>query len=262
LTIIKEDRNVTDLLTANYTFLDERLAKHYGIPGIYGERFRRVELNDEARRGLLGQASILTLTSVANRTSPVVRGKWVLTNLMGIPPKPPPPNVPTLKEGKAGSLGSMRERMAAHRADAVCASCHKTMDPIGFTLENYDAVGRWRTNDGPVKIDANDSMFDGTKVDGVSGLRNFLVSRPEVFVQTFTENLMTYALGRPLDYYDMPAVRKIVRDAAQNNYRFSSVVNGIIGSVPFQMRMKPAYTESESAADVGKPSDVIPAPSR
>jgi hypothetical protein len=260
--IIKEDRNVVDLLTANYTFLDERLAKHYGIPGIYGERFRRVELTDEARRGLLGQASILTLTSVANRTSPVVRGKWVLTNLMGIPPKPPPPNVPTLKEGKAGSLGSMRERMAAHRADAVCASCHKTMDPIGFTLENYDAVGRWRTSDGPVKIDANDSMFDGTKVDGVSGLRNFLTSRPEVFVQTFTENLMTYALGRPLDYYDMPAVRKIVRDAAQNNYRFSSVVTGIIRSVPFQMRMKPAYTESESAADVGKPSDVIPASSR
>ncbi len=247
--IMKEDRPVGDLLTADYTFVNERLARHYGIPNIYGARFRRVHLDNEVRRGLLGQGSILALTSVAIRTSPVARGKWVLTNLIGTPPPPPPPNVPALPENKGGKTQSMRERMTAHRANPFCASCHKTMDPIGFSMENFDAVGRYRLKDGDNQIDAADVMFDGTKVDGAVGLRNFLTARPEVFVQTFTEKLLTYAIGRAVDYYDMPAVRKIIRDAAPNNYKFSSVVTGIIRSAPFQMRMK-VETSAESAAVV------------
>jgi mono/diheme cytochrome c family protein len=245
--IMKEDRSVTDLLTANYTFLNERLARHYGIPGIYGDRYRRVTLPDGARRGLLGQGSILTLTSVAVRTSPVARGKWILTNILGTPPPPPPPNVPALKDDKAAKALSMRDRMTAHRANPFCATCHKVMDPIGFTLENFDAVGRWRVKDGEAQIDANDSLFDGTKVNGAVGLRDFLLSRQEVFIETMTEKLLTYALGRAVDYYDMPAVRKIVRDASKNDYRFSSIVTGIIRSTPFQMRMKSAQG-SETAA--------------
>ena len=247
--IMKEDRSVRDLLTADYTFVDERMARHYGIPNVYGARFRRVQLADENRRGLLGQGSILALTSVAIRTSPVARGKWVLTNLIGTPPPPPPPNVPALPENKGGKVASMRERMTAHRANPFCATCHKTMDPIGFAMENFDAVGRYRVKDGDNDIDAADTMFDGSKVNGVIGLRNFLMARPEVFVQTFTEKLLTYALGRAVDYYDMPAVRKIVRDAAPGNYKFSSVVTGIIRSAPFQMRMKIEGT-TESAAVV------------
>jgi hypothetical protein len=247
--VMKEDRNVRELLTADYTFVNERLARHYGIPNIYGARFRRVHLDNEARRGLLGQGSVLALTSVAIRTSPVARGKWVLTNLIGTPPPPPPPNVPALPENKGGKTLSMRERMTVHRANPFCATCHKVMDPIGFSMENFDAVGRYRVKDGDNQIDAADTMFDGTKVDGVVGLRGFLTARPEVFVQTFTEKLLTYALGRAVDYYDMPAVRKIVRDSAQNNYKFSSVVTGIIRSAPFQMRMKVEGT-TESAAVV------------
>jgi mono/diheme cytochrome c family protein len=248
--IVKQDRNVTDLLTAEYTFVNERLARHYGIPGIYGDRFRRVMLTDDARRGLLGQGSILTLTSVAIRTSPVSRGKWILTNILGTPPPPPPPNVPALKEGVGRSL-SMRDRMAEHRANAVCATCHKVMDPIGFALENFDAVGRWRVKDGDAKIDATDVVFDGTKVEGAVGLRNFLMSRKEVFVQTLTEKLLMYALGRTPEYYDMPAVRKILRDASLNGDRFSSIVLGIVTSAPFQMRMKTA--QPVEAAGLGNP---------
>jgi hypothetical protein len=259
--IMKEDRNVRDLLTADYTFVNERLAKHYGIPNVYGARYRRVHLDNDARRGLLGQGSILALTSVAIRTSPVARGKWVLTNLIGTPPPPPPPNVPALPENKGGKVASMRERMTAHRANPFCATCHKTMDPIGFSLENFDAVGRWRVKDGDNSIDAADTMFDGSKVDGAAGLRNFLTSRPEVFVQTFTEKMMTYALGRAIDYYDGPAIRKIVRDSAKNDYKFSSVVTGIIRSAPFQMRMKPEAS-TESAADVPAPAAVMAASAR
>jgi len=235
--VMHEDRNVLDLLTADYTFVNERLARHYGIPDIYGSRFRRVPVTDETRRGLLGQGSILALTSHAERTSPVVRGKWILENLLGMPVPPPPPDVPPLKGNQEGERPrTMREQMAEHRANAVCASCHKIMDPVGFALENFDAVGAWRNNDAGQPIDASGELADGTKVDGVVGLRRALLSRPEVFVGTLTEKLLTYALGRGLDYHDMPAVRGIVRDAAQHNYRFSSIIFGILHSVPFRMR--------------------------
>jgi len=250
--VMKEDRPVSDLLTADYTFLNERLARHYGIEGIYGDRFRRVPITDDARKGLLGQGSILTLTSVAIRTSPVARGKWILTNILGTPPPPPPPNVPALKEDKDAKALTMRERMSAHRANPFCATCHKVMDPIGFSLENFDAVGRWRNRDGDSKIDAADTMFDGTKVDGAAGLRNFLLARREVFVQTAAEKLLMYALGRSLDYYDMPAVRTIMHSAAANDYRFTSIVMGIVTSTPFEMRMKVAQPV-ENANSGGQP---------
>jgi mono/diheme cytochrome c family protein len=251
--IMKEDRSVSDLLTANYTFLNERLARHYGITGIYGDRFRRVTLTDDERRGLLGQGSILTLTSVAVRTSPVARGKWVLINLLGTPPPPPPPNVPALKDDKAAKALTMRDRMTAHRANPFCATCHKVMDPIGFSLENFDAVGRWRVKDGDAKIDAADTLFDGSKVDGAAGLRKFLLSRREVFIQTMTEKLMGYSLGRSVDYYDMPTIRKILSDAKANDYRFSSIVQGIVSSPAFQMRIKPTpVVENASAAEPAK----------
>ena len=251
--IMKEDRNVGDLLTADYTFVNERLARHYGISGVNGDRFRRVAITEDARKGLLGQGSILTLTSVAIRTSPVARGKWILTNILGTPPPPPPPNVPALKEDKGGKVLSMRERMAEHRANPFCATCHKVMDPIGFSLENFDAVGRWRAKDGDAKIDAADVMYDGTKVDGAVGLRNFLAARREVFISTMTEKLMTYALGRAVDYYDMPAVRKIMRDASRNDFKFSSIVMGIVNSPPFQMRMKQAQPNESAAVIKGDP---------
>jgi mono/diheme cytochrome c family protein len=233
---VTEDRPVLDLLTADYTFVNERLARHYGIPDIYGSRFRRVALTEEARKGLLGQGSILALTSHAERTSPVVRGKWILENLMGLAVPPPPPNVPPLKEPEAGEKPkTMREQMAAHRASAVCASCHRTLDPIGFALENFDAVGAWRTKEAGNPVDAKGELADGTQVDGVVSLRKALLSRPEVFVTTLTEKLLTYGLGRGLDYRDMPEVRKIVHSAAQNNYRFSALILGVAHSAPFQM---------------------------
>ena len=235
--VMREDRSIFDLLTANYTFLNERLARHYGIPNIYGSRFRRVTFIEEARRGILGQGSILALTSHATRTSPVVRGKWILENILGTPVPPPPPNVPPLKENQDGERPrTMREQMAEHRVNAVCASCHKVMDPIGLALENFDAVGAWRANDAGAPIDASGELADGTKVDGVVALRNALVSRPELFAGTFTEKLLTYALGRGLDYRDMPAVRAIVRDAARQNYRFSAFISGVTRSTPFRMR--------------------------
>jgi cytochrome c553 len=237
--IIREDRSVLDLLRADDTFLDERLARHYGVPGIYGSRFRRVKVADEARRGLLGKGGILALTSHAERTSPVVRGKWVLENLLGTPPGAPPPDVPALKENAEGQQPTrMRDQMAAHRANAVCASCHNVMDPIGFALENFDAVGAWRTKEPGGFIDATGQLASGAKVDGVAGLRASLLDRPDVFVQTMTEKMLTYALGRGVDYHDMPAVRAVVRGAATSDYRFSSIVMGIVNSAPFQMRMK------------------------
>ena len=236
---MREDRNVLDLLNADYTFVNERLARHYGIPGVYGSQFRRVPVAGEERRGLLGQASILTVTSYAARTSPVQRGKWILTNILGSPPLPPPPNVPELKEnGDEGKPHSLRERMEAHRANPVCAGCHKVMDPIGFALENFDAVGHWRTSDEGARIDPSGTLFNGARVDGPAALRQMLLSRPEVFVGVMTEKLLTYALGRGLEYYDMPAVRKIDRDAAGQDFRFSSLVLGIVNSAPFEMKMR------------------------
>jgi mono/diheme cytochrome c family protein len=235
--IVREDSNVLDLLNADYTFVNERLARHYGIPGIYGSQFRRVAVTDENRRGLLGQASILTITSYPNRTSPVQRGKWILTNILGTPPTPPPPNVPALAENGEGSKPlSLRERMEAHRANPVCAGCHKVMDPIGFALENFDAVGHWRTSDEGARIDPSGTLFNGAIVDGPAALRKMLLSRPQVSVGVMTEKLLTYALGRGLEYYDMPAVRKIVADASNNGYRFSSLVLGVVTSPPFEMK--------------------------
>jgi mono/diheme cytochrome c family protein len=246
--IIREDRNVLDLLTAAYTFVNERLARHYGIPGVYGSRFRRVAVTDEARKGLLGQGSILAVTSHAERTSPVVRGKWILENLLGTPVPPPPPDVPQLKENQEGEKPrTMREQMAEHRANPTCATCHKIMDPIGFALENFDAVGAWRTRDAGSPIDASGELVDGTKVDGVVTLRQALVGRPDVFTGVMTEKLLTYALGRGLDYHDMPAVRAIVRSAGQRGYRFSSIVSGIVHSTPFLMRMKPVEEDVDGS---------------
>ena len=237
--IMKEDRNILDLLSANYTFVNERMARHYGIPNIYGDEFRRVTITDPNRYGLLGQASILTVTALPTRTSPVERGKWILTNLLGTPPPPPPPNVPPLKSNEAGAeKKSLRARMEQHRANMPCAGCHRVMDPIGFTLENFDAIGQWRTNDDGSKIDASGVLFNGAKVDGPSTLRQMLLSRPQVFIGVFTEKLMTYALGRGVEYYDMPTVRSIVRNSAKDNYRFSSIVLGIVKSNAFQMKIK------------------------
>jgi hypothetical protein len=236
--IIREDRSLVDMLSANYTFLNERLAKHYGVPNVYGSRFRRVAFDeDSVRGGLLSQGSILMVTSYATRTSPVVRGAWILRNIFGTPPPPPPPVVPQLKEGRelAKSV-SMRERLSEHRSNPACASCHRLMDPIGFSLENYDAVGRWRTEEGGAPIDASGNLPDGTAFEGVSGLRKALLARPELFVTAATEKLLIYALGRGLEYYDAPAVRKIVSESVTNDYRFSSAVLGIVNSQPFQMR--------------------------
>ena len=234
--IMREDRSVLDLLNADYTFVNERLARHYGIPNVYGDQFRRVTVPDEARRGLLGQGSILTVTSYSNRTSPVQRGKWILTNLLGVPPTPPPPNVPPLQENGQGQPKSLRERMEQHRKDPVCAGCHKIMDPIGFSLENFDAVGHWRTTDDGARIDPSGTLFDGTAIDGAVGLRKALLRQPEVFVGVMTEKMLTYALGRGLEYYDMPTVRKIVHDGRSTNYKFSSIVSGIVKSAPFELR--------------------------
>jgi hypothetical protein len=235
--VLREDRGVLDLLRPGHTYLNERLAKHYGIPHVYGSRFRRVELGgDSLRGGLLRQGSILTVTSYATRTSPVIRGKWVLENLLGTPPPPPPANVPALKDNTVSSSLSVRERLAEHRANVACAACHKLMDPTGFALENYDAVGRWRTSEEGRPIDATGGLPDGSTFEGVTGLEQALLRRPEVFVGTLTEKLLTFALGRGVEPYDAPAVRKIVRDARAKDYRFSSLIVGIATSTPFQMR--------------------------
>jgi mono/diheme cytochrome c family protein len=234
--IVRDDRSVLDLLTARDTYLNERLARHYGVPGIYGDQFRRLTLPQDERRGLLGKGAILVVTSLASRTSPVVRGKWILDNIVGTPPPPPPPNVPALDEQGVAAGKTLRARMEAHRGNAQCATCHRMMDPIGFALENYDAAGRWRTRDGAAQIDAAGTLMDGTAVDGPSSLREALTKTPDTFVRTMTEKLMTYALGRGLDASDMPAVRQVTRAMADANLRFSSMVLGIVRSVPFQMR--------------------------
>jgi hypothetical protein len=235
--MLREDRSVLDLLKADYTFLNERLARHYGIPHVMGSRFRRVALEEESvRGGLLRQGSIHTVTSYATRTSPVIRGKWILENLLGMPPPPPPANVPALKDNTVSSTLSVRQRLAEHRANAACASCHQLMDPAGFSLENFDAVGRWRTVEEGLPIDATGGLPDGSQFVGVSGLEKALLDRPELFVRTLVEKLLTYALGRGVEPVDAPAIRKIVRDARAEDYRFSSLVVGIATSVPFTMR--------------------------
>jgi hypothetical protein len=233
---LQEDRSVTELVTADYSYLNERMARHYGIPDIYGDRFRRVKFTDGVRGGLLGQASILAVTSYPNRTSVTVRGRYLLTNLLGAPPPPPPPNVPTLKEpGVDGQPRSLRQRMELHRKNTVCASCHQRMDPLGFALENFDTLGKWRTESDGAPIDASGSLPDGTRFEGIVGLRRLLGSHKEDFVRTFTEKLMAYAVGRGIESTDLPAIRQIARDAAPQDYRWSSIILGIVKSVPFGM---------------------------
>jgi hypothetical protein len=245
--VMREDRNVLDLMTADYTFVNERLAKHYGIPNVYGSHFRRVTLTDERRKGLLGKGSMLLVTSRTERTSPVLRGKWILENLLGTAPPPPPADVPPFPENSGEQPATVRERLELHRANAACASCHKLMDPVGLALENFDAVGKWRDREGGVPINASGQLFDGTKVDGPTALRKALLSRPENFVHTFTEKLMTYALGRGLTYRDMPTLRRIVHRSALHDYRFSSIVLGIVASSPFQMRSVPSGVSKGAA---------------
>ena len=240
-TIIHEDRSVIDLLDADFTFVDERLARHYGIPNIHGSRMRRIALGpDDPRRGLLGQGSILTVTSAANRTSPVTRGKWVLENLLGAPPPNPPPGVNTNLDQTAAQTKptTLRQRMELHRSSPVCASCHRLMDPIGFSLENFDNTGKWRTLDAGAQIDATGSLVDGTRLNGPATLRQALLARSDVFAGVFAERLLTYAVGRAMRPEDMPAVRAVTRAAAQNQYRFSSFVMEIVKSAPFQMKTK------------------------
>jgi hypothetical protein len=235
--VMREDRPVIELLTADYTFVNDRLAKHYGIDEVYGSNFRKVRVTDTARRGLLGHASILTVTSYPNRTSPVLRGKWVLENVLGAPPPPPLPNVPALEENEAGAVArTLRERLAQHRANPVCATCHDVMDPIGLGLENFDAVGKWRTREPGGAIDAHGQLADGTEIDGAAALRNAVTRDPEQFARVFTSKLLIYALGRGLESYDMPTVRRIVREAEDDDYRFAALVKGVVNSVPFRMR--------------------------
>jgi hypothetical protein len=247
--LVREDRSVLELLKADYTFVNERLAKHYEVPNVTGSEFRRVPLEgvNANRTGVLGHGSILTLTSIANRTSPVQRGKWVLEVLLGSPPPPPPPNVPALEDTKAFAgdrLLTVRERMEEHRSNPACTSCHTVIDPIGLALENFDVTGVWRSKDGGVPIDASGELYDGTALDGPLALRDALLSHSRTFIRTFTESLMTYALGRRVEYFDMPAIRKIAEDAAKNENRMSSFILGVVASVPFRS----SGAESDSAA--------------
>jgi hypothetical protein len=234
---VREDRSILDLLRADYTFINARLAEHYGIPDVYGSHFRKFPIVDEARQGLLGQGSVLTVTSYANRTSVVLRGKWVLETLLGAPPPPPPPNVPPLEENDpAGAPTSLRQKMEQHRANPVCASCHANMDPLGFALENFDAIGRWREDDDGAAIDAA-ITWNGADIDGPASFRDALLAQSEEeFVRTVVEKVLTFALGRGLSYLDAPTVRALVRGAAHDDYRWSSLILGIVASVPFQER--------------------------
>ena len=239
--IVREDRSIVNLLDADYTFVDERLARHYAIPNIHGSYFRRVTLNAVSpRRCILGQGSFLTISSVGTRTSPVTRGRWILENILGTPAPVPPPGVDTdlEKDAEQVKVTSLRQRLELHRKVEPCASCHKIMDPIGFALENFDMVGTWRELDGKTPIDSSGQLVDGTKLQSAADLRNALLSRPEMFVSTATQKLLTYAIGRTVQYYDMPAVRTIVRRSAANDYRFSSLVLGVVQSDAFQKKMK------------------------
>jgi len=236
-TQLKEDRSIFDLLTSNETFLNEQLARHYGISGIYGSHFRRVKLADENRFGLLGKASVLAVTSYTTRTSPTIRGKWLLENILAAPMPAPPPNVPTLESSnKDGKPLTVREMLEMHRANPTCASCHKSMDPLGLSLENFDAIGQWRTTDAGRAIDASGVLLDGTNVNGPRELRQALMAKKTQFATAVTEKLLTYSLGRGLEFYDAPAVRAIDRSAAADGYRWSSMMLAIVKSAPFQMR--------------------------
>ena len=256
--IVRENRSALDLLTADYTFVDERLARHYGIPNVYGPEFRRVAIQNQHRRGILGQGSILVVTSRPNRTAPVLRGKWILENLLGTPPPPPPANVPPLPERKPGSQAkvlSMRERMAQHRSNPACASCHSMIDPLGFSLENFDGEGKWRDLDEAFqRIDASGSLPDGTTFQNLDEFRRALLSHPERFITTLTEKLLTYALGRGLEPFDMPTVRHIVREAAPGGYRLPDLIVGIINSTPFQMRKSAGHDERVADGGAGSAS--------
>jgi hypothetical protein len=235
--MVQSDSSVLNLIATDHTYLNERLAKHYGVPHVYGSRFRRVDLpGDSQRGGLLRQGSILTVTSYATRTSPVIRGNWVLENILGSPAPPPPEDVPSLDAGVISAELSVRDRLTRHRADQACASCHNLMDPVGFSLENFDAVGRWRDLEGGEPVDASGGLPDGSVFEGVAGLETAILKRPEVFVSTLTERLMKFALGRGVEPYDGPAIRRVVREAAKDDHRFSAIVLGIVRSVPFQMR--------------------------
>jgi hypothetical protein len=242
-----------EFLTADYTFVNERVARHYGIPNVVGQRFRRVPV-PEYRRGILGHGSVLTLTSIADRTSPVMRGKWVMEVLLGTPPPPPPPNVPALEETKgtnaSGRALSVRERMEQHRSNPACTSCHRVIDPMGLALENFDATGRWRVNDGPSKVDASGTLYDGAAIDGPAGLRSAVLRHKDAFLLSFTESLMTYALGRRVEPSDMPTVRRIIRDAAGQDYRISAFLTGVIESAAFQRARVPAETPTTTASPV------------
>jgi len=245
--VVRGDQSVLDLLTADYTFVNERLARHYGIPHVYGSHFRRVAVKDDTRRGLLGHGSILLLTSHPDRTSPVLRGKWILDNLLGTPPPPAPANVPALEESQGQTPRSVREQMEIHRKSPACASCHRVMDPLGLALENFDAVGAWRTRDAGTPINAAVELTDSTHIDGVAGLRQALLARRDMFVSTMAEKMLTYALGRGLEYYDRPVVRAVARDAARHEYRFSALVLSIVNSTPFRMRTNPAPEAGDSS---------------
>jgi hypothetical protein len=235
---VREDRSVVDLLNVDYTYVNQRLAEHYGIRGIYGPEFRRITLTDPNRHGLLGKAAVLTVTSYPNRTAPTIRGKWVLQQVLGTPPPPPPPNVPSLKDDVTTKNLTMRQRMELHRSNPTCAACHRMMDPLGFALENFDGLGQWRNTVGygTEKIDSSGALPDGTTFDGPAGLRDVLMTKKGMFVETFTEQFLTYALGRGVEQYDHPVLRKITREAASDNYRWSSIILGIVNSTPFQMR--------------------------
>jgi hypothetical protein len=250
--LLRDDRPVGELLTARYTYVNERLARHYGLPGVYGSHFRRVTFPDERRAGLLGHGSILTVTSYANRTSPVLRGKWLLENLLGAPPPPPPPNIPDLQERNAqGQVLSLRQRMEQHRRNPSCASCHARMDPLGFALENFDAVGRWRDlGEGGSAVDTSGTLPDGSSFTDPATFRRALLAHQPEMTATVAEKLLTYALGRPLEYYDAPAIRRIVSEAAPFEHRWSSLVLGVVRSTPFMMRVSAQTPEERSEAHV------------
>jgi hypothetical protein len=235
--VAQEDRSILDFIDGRYTFLNERLARHYGIRGVAGTQFRKVDLTGTGRSGILTQASVLTVSSYGNRTSPVLRGKWILDNFLNAPPPPPPANVPSLDEDAVGSAASLRQQLEQHRKNAVCASCHARMDPLGFGLENYDAVGAWRTRDGKFPIDPSGALPDGRKFDGAAGLKTILRQQKDAFAECLAEKLLTYALGRGVERSDRPAVRQIVARLAEDNYRFSTLVLGIVNSAPFQIEV-------------------------
>jgi hypothetical protein len=250
---LRQDRSILELLSANYTFLNERLARHYGIPNVYGERLRRVEVPIGSERGgLLGQGSILTVTSYSNRTSPVIRGKWLMQNILGVSPPAPPANVPALPEKPGGNVPvSVRARLEQHRRNPPCSTCHAPMDPMGFALDNFDGIGAWRTADGGTAIDSSANMPNGTKFEGPSGLKKLLLSQPDQFVGTVAEKMLGFALGRALEYYDRPVVRKIVRDAAPGDYKWSSIILGVVNSTPFRMKAAGSDTGPSAVAGAG-----------